>query len=682
MQQSSADFALLHAAKLGLYPACRDLLTASASDPDADAAESTQPRARVDARDEDTLQTPLHHAASEGRVELVKLFLAKHARVDARDGQKRTPLHWAVRNAHTRIVKILLNRGADPNALCSHRNIPLDYLSQRKVHKDSAKRIEKELLTHNSMPPKKFYAVFFCPNKITNIGAWFARLVDSITTIGECKLFYTVVAAATSLALLHPEEAKKWTQEALVRMMSVLEVGSPSKQLLHVMALHAHGRRVISDEIFDLVEAFCRVPAWRTTGSSRQDVKSKTSRTGRIADASRQVTGVDGTRNTVRNCLLYFHQAFLPLKALVRQNWEVPHAIDADDTRQNHLQRKEDLLKKRMVALTGIIGAVVNGILMARREGDPYVQAFLKEAVDLLDADHVDEVWRRTRPPTADGPDEVNDESHAASHLHVGRRIGTAFGSTPTDVERRQFQSGMEILGICQGVLRSGKFMADHVASIPWDDYRHSSRRRRRRNRTSRRSASGSLDSSGSRSQGTRNSRNDADASIHTGGEDSQTSTDASSSRHCPTRSTLSGSDAPSAGSRSDGSRSVRADEMTKAYQIFRDALLSQTDEGGLPLHRAVKYNLVDALREALVVAKGNGTLDATDSQGRTVLDLAARTGQRNLYELILAQGGVSARLSPALLDALLTQKEPFVQSYHLMIAKSFELASSGSSAA
>lgn len=61
--------------------------------------------------------TPLHMAASKGRLEIAQLLIEKSAAIDARTKSKggMTPLHLAVLNGHAAIVQLLLTHAADPN---------------------------------------------------------------------------------------------------------------------------------------------------------------------------------------------------------------------------------------------------------------------------------------------------------------------------------------------------------------------------------------------------------------------------------------------------------------------------------------------------------------------------------------------------------------------------------------
>jgi ankyrin repeat protein len=55
----------------------------------------------------------LHYAAAAGDVELTKLFLDKHAYIDAESPSGMTPLMIAAREGQEQVVKLLLEEGAD-----------------------------------------------------------------------------------------------------------------------------------------------------------------------------------------------------------------------------------------------------------------------------------------------------------------------------------------------------------------------------------------------------------------------------------------------------------------------------------------------------------------------------------------------------------------------------------------
>ncbi|MCV4600843.1 ankyrin repeat domain-containing protein, partial [Escherichia coli] len=58
--------------------------------------------------------TPLHYAASQEDVRIVRLLLDHHAYIDAESPNKTTPLMMAARYGSEEIARHLLDEGADP----------------------------------------------------------------------------------------------------------------------------------------------------------------------------------------------------------------------------------------------------------------------------------------------------------------------------------------------------------------------------------------------------------------------------------------------------------------------------------------------------------------------------------------------------------------------------------------
>ncbi|EKX49720.1 hypothetical protein GUITHDRAFT_60431, partial [Guillardia theta CCMP2712] len=75
-------------------------------------------------------QTPLHVAASMGSEEICSVMLSFQANVNAVDVHGETPLHKAAAQGHVGIVRMLLEEGADCMAN-SKQQTPLHKAAQR-----------------------------------------------------------------------------------------------------------------------------------------------------------------------------------------------------------------------------------------------------------------------------------------------------------------------------------------------------------------------------------------------------------------------------------------------------------------------------------------------------------------------------------------------------------------------
>jgi ankyrin repeat protein len=62
-------------------------------------------------------QSPLHMAARDGNVELVRLLIARGAFINVLDSTRVTPLHLAAANGHLDVVQILIRAGAQDSAV-------------------------------------------------------------------------------------------------------------------------------------------------------------------------------------------------------------------------------------------------------------------------------------------------------------------------------------------------------------------------------------------------------------------------------------------------------------------------------------------------------------------------------------------------------------------------------------
>lgn len=75
--------------------------------------------------------TPLHLAALNGHLEIVKFLIKSGANVNARNRKNQTPLHMAVHNAHRLIVEYLILNQANIDVLDSEGDTPLAWAAYK-----------------------------------------------------------------------------------------------------------------------------------------------------------------------------------------------------------------------------------------------------------------------------------------------------------------------------------------------------------------------------------------------------------------------------------------------------------------------------------------------------------------------------------------------------------------------
>jgi ankyrin repeat protein len=112
-----------------LPPAEPDIFTSLLS---ANRAHDLSRPARYDVSESDggSDKTALHHAAQNGRVEVLNSLLDKGADVLAVDSNGKTALHYAAQNGHVKVLNSLLDNGADIHAVDSNGKTALHYAAQ------------------------------------------------------------------------------------------------------------------------------------------------------------------------------------------------------------------------------------------------------------------------------------------------------------------------------------------------------------------------------------------------------------------------------------------------------------------------------------------------------------------------------------------------------------------------
>jgi len=90
---------------------------------------------------------------------------------------------------------------------------------------------------------------------------------------------------------------------------------------------------------------------------------------------------------------------------------------------------------------------------------------------------------------------------------------------------------------------------------------------------------------------------------------------------------------------------------------VFQDAILTLEDEFKHPIHAAVKYGYLQDVKQA--VEENESEINAIDTNGRTALDLAALTGQKDIVAYLKDEKGAEKRKTKRTMHAIVNRRAP-----------------------
>lgn len=475
--------------------------------------------------------TPLHLAAWIGNKKIAQALLARDAAVNAQNNIGQTPLHGAALCAHYQLVCILLKNGANPNIQSMARQrIPLHEVGQRQDKPKERLKIHQLLL---QCSPDTLYTIFFCKHNSNDLADWFGRMINVIRDVNDCRVFYTIVKTSMTLCLLTSSQALDFAEGAFDQCAEYC-VTKEDWRVLWILLNKAHIEdQLVRPQFYQMMQDYYKRQKLERRVVSL-DLQVSVRRGIRLLQA-----GVDGNISTLKTCFMFFLQSMKGLS---------PKLPDSVRVRN-----------KRIDALVGVVGTLLNAILLGRHTHDHCFRKLLARSVDMLDPIHLDDCMTR------DFPGVQRDSLQTAMNVGIkaGRKVWEEGEHQWHFDDAISREDGLVIVGLCAGAL--GRTLQDD-----------------------------------------------------SNGEDLETRSVGSETSKNSTYTTL-----------------------TIAKSVFReDTFLSPDEEDILKVHKAVKYCDSKLLNEALQVALRDDAINAVDSVGRTALDLAALTGQIDLFEKIRSEGG------------------------------------------
>lgn len=459
---------LLAAAKRGAVDTCRQILetddtqTVSVNVRDKDktplllAAEEGHVQTvefllqhKADVRATDPVgMTALHLAAWMGHVRVVSALLNEEedhqykkagVLVNARNHIGQTPLHGAALCAHYAVVCLLLKHGADPNIQSMARQrLPLHEVALRADKHKERLKIYQLLL---QCSPDTLYTVFFCKRLGGNcskeyIADWFGRMIAVIRDVNDCRIFYTILQTARLLGLVNNDSdddksgvasASDLAERAMDQCAEYCESAEDWRTLWILLQKACVEDKLVSSAFFQMMQDYYG----RIQDGLEKRVVSLDLQVSVRRGIRRLQTGVDGSVTTLKTCFMFFLQSIKGTNTLNKDN---------NATRN-----------KKIDALVGVVGTLLNAILMGRHTYDHHFRKLLARSTDLLDPLHLENGLGGR-----DFPANQRESLHTA--LQTGLKVGRNIWQEGSD-QQWQFndvisrEDGLIIVGLCAGAL-------------------------------------------------------------------------------------------------------------------------------------------------------------------------------------------------------------------------------------
>jgi hypothetical protein len=306
------------------------------------------------------------------------------ADVNAKNRFGQTPLHWAAHYAHPPVVALLMQNGADTDLKNENGETALDKV-RAKTNKPRERGEIMRLLQERTADT--VFTLFFCKNDSPDLQDWFKRMVEAIENVHECKLFYTIVRTSLALQILTLEQAQEWIERAMDRTAATCSAEA-SLSIFHTILCKAYQDQLIDQDTFAIFDEFRRSTT-RTIDSVQMDMRLA------IQKNSTKINGLEGTARSITMSIRFF----LWKMKLLRQAAVVVDEDYSNSARTTPTQTSttvstvsptaRQLLRMKMDAMVGLIGGILNAILMGRHADGANFAHLVAQVVDFGDSLHI-----------------------------------------------------------------------------------------------------------------------------------------------------------------------------------------------------------------------------------------------------------------------------------------------------